>query len=474
VSRARPETDARYDYDKGFGDRALVSLADPALRDKVAASSDRAAANRIHALTSLPDPDGLRDRAALLRDAMLARLDEHLDLLATRWEERGGTVFFAADAAEARDYITSLARASSARLAVKSKSMASEEIELNRALRAAGVEAVETDLGDWIIQLAEEHPSHIVAPAIHKSREDIAQLFSRVAGRPLPDDGPALMAFARERLRQKFLAADMGISGVNFGVSSAGVLCTVTNEGNARMCTSLPRIHVALMGMERVVGTWDELAVMLALLGRSATGQKMTQYTTLISGPRRAGELDGPEQSHLVILDNGRSGILGTRYQSVLRCIRCGACLNVCPVFRQVGGHAYDPVYSGPIGAVLNPLLRGPERADLAHASTLCGACTEVCPVRIPLHDHLVRLRQDYAHEHAGPLEKGAYGAWARVWATSVGFDLFARASSLFGAVRRTGWGSRVPAPLLRRWTSRRELPDIPPRDYRRARDGGG
>jgi L-lactate dehydrogenase complex protein LldF len=353
--------------------------------------------------------------------------------------------------------------------------MASEEIALNHALADVGVEAVETDLGEWIIQLAGEHPSHIVAPAAHKSKEDVAELFSEVAGKRLPNDGPALMAFARERLRQKFLAADMGISGVNFAVSSTGTLCTVTNEGNARMCTSLPRVHVALMGMERVVGTWDELAVMLALLGRSATGQKLTQYTTLISGPRREGEFDGPDESHLVILDNGRSNILGTRYQSALRCIRCGACLNVCPVFRQVGGHAYDPVYSGPIGAVINPLLRGTERAgELAHASTLCGACTEVCPVRIPLHDHLVRLRQDYAGEEAGRLEHWAYASWSRAWASAAGFDLFSRLNSLVGTVRRTKWGRRVPLPLVSRWSEGRVLPDIPARDYRRARKRSG
>jgi L-lactate dehydrogenase complex protein LldF len=220
-----------------------------------------------------------------------------------------------------------------------------------------------------------------------------------------------------------------------------------------------------------VVANWDELAVMLALLARSATGQKITQYTTLISGPRRDDELDGPEESHLVILDNGRSSILGTRYQSALRCIRCGACLNVCPVFRQVAGHAYDPVYSGPIGAVINPLLQGMDRAgELAHASTLCGACTEVCPVRIPLHDHLVRLRQDYARTEAGKLEHVAYSSWSRAWSTATGFNLFSVLNSALGPLTRGRLAGRLPVPLLSRWTRKRSAPPFPSAAYRRAR----
>jgi L-lactate dehydrogenase complex protein LldF len=463
----------RYDYSAPFAERAAVSLADPKLRAAVALSADRSAAGRLSALTSLEDPEALRDHAARLRDAVLARLDEHLERLAENWEARGGQVFFAADAAEARDYVCSVARRHSARLAVKSKSMASEEIGLNQALQSQGVEAVETDLGEWIIQLAGEHPSHIVAPAIHKSKEEVAELFSSVAHEQLPLDASELTRFARQRLRERFLEADLGISGVNFAVSSAGAICTVTNEGNARMCTSLPPVHIALMGMERVVGTWDELAVMVALLARSATGQKISQYTTFVSGPRRQDELDGPDESHLVILDNGRSRILGTRYQSTLRCIRCGACLNVCPVFRQVGGHAYDPVYSGPIGAVLNPLLRDTREAgELAHASTLCGACTEVCPVRIPLHDLLVRLRQDYARRNASRLEHLAYSAWSRTWSTAAGFQLFAWLSAAVGALTGSRIGGLVPVPLISRWTRRRALPAVPRSSYRRARKG--
>jgi L-lactate dehydrogenase complex protein LldF len=469
------EAGERYDYSDGFAARARVSLADPKLRGAVALTSDNKVEVRAQVMMSLKDPEGLQDLAAELRDAVLARLDEHLERLADNWEARGGRVFFAADAAEARDYICSLARKHSARVAVKSKSMASEEIGLNQALAAQGIEAVETDLGEWIVQLAGEHPSHIVTPALHKTKDDVARLFSEVAGERLPEGARALTSFARERLRQKFLDADMGVSGVNFGVSSAGAICTVTNEGNARMCTSLPRIHIALMGMERVVGTWGELGVMLALLGRSATGQKITQYTNVLSGPRRASEIDGPDESHLVILDNGRSRVLGTRYQSALRCIRCGACLNVCPVFRQVGGHAYDPVYSGPIGAVINPLLRDdPQAAELAHASTLCGACTEACPVRIPLHDHLVRLRQDYARKEAGRLEHLAYSSWARAWSSATGFEAFARLNTAVGSMSRFASRKGIPVPFLSRWTKERSLPGFPPSSYRRLRSGVG
>jgi L-lactate dehydrogenase complex protein LldF len=450
-----------YSYSESFGARAEVSLARPQLRAAVAEASDRAAAVRTRALSTLPDADGLRDVAARIRDGVLSRLDMHLERLADGWTAAGGRVYFAADAADARAYICSVARAAGARLAVKSKSMASEEIELNRGLADIGVEAVETDLGEWILQLEGDHPAHIVQPAIHMSTSDVARLFSKTAGVELPAELGPLAAFARQTLREKFLTADLGISGVNFGISEPGAICLVTNEGNGRMCTSLPRVHVALMGMERVVGTWRELAVMLALLGRNGTGQKLTQYTTILNGPRRRGESDGPEESHLVILDNGRSNILGTEYASVLRCIRCGACLYACPVYRQVGGHAYDPVYSGPIGAVLNPLLRGTEAAgELAHASTLCGACTEVCPVRIPLHDHLVRLRRDYARERAGRLERAAYGSWARAWSTPGRFRTFARVAAASAKLDRLGVASKVPLPVVSRWTRVRSMPE--------------
>lgn len=460
-----------YDYAAGFRARAAVSLGNPQLRSNLAVANDRQVSARLESMSSLRDAGALRDAASAIRAAVLSRLDEHLDRLAERWEAHGGRVFFAADAAEATNYVRRVARDADASLAVKSKSMASEEIGLNAALLRDGVDPIETDLGEYIVQLAGEHPSHIIAPAIHKSSEDVARLFSAVAGRDLPPDPRALANYARSLLRAHFLDAGLGISGVNFAVSEPGAVCIVTNEGNARMCTSMPPVHVAIMGMERVVGTFDELAVMLSLLGRSGAGQKLTQYTSLLFGPRRAGEADGPRESHLVVLDNGRSSVLGTRYADALKCIRCGACLNVCPVYRQVGGHAYDPVYSGPIGAVLNPIVKGVEASgELAHASTLCGACTEACPVRIPLHDLLLYLRQDYARAAAGRGERAGYALWARAWQTPRRFAWFTRAGAALGRATRGRALRRLPVPLLGRWTRGRTLPGLPRSTYRGGR----
>jgi L-lactate dehydrogenase complex protein LldF len=463
-----------YDYSKGFGDRAAVSLADPELGGRIGKAVDHQTSARLRVMESLKDSESLRDVAAQIRAAVLSRLDDHLDRLAENWERRGGKVFFAAEAEEATAYVCDLARRIGATTAVKSKSMASEEIGLNRALQGIGVTPIETDLGEFIVQLAGDHPSHIVAPAIHRSKADVAALFSDLTGTRMPEDAPQLTRAARIWLREKFLSAEMGITGTNFGVSEAGALCIVTNEGNARMCSSMPRVHVAVMGMERVVGTWEELAVMLALLARSSTGQKMTQYTSLLFGPRRPSESDGPEESHLVILDNGRSNVLGTRFQAALHCIRCGACLNVCPVFRQVGGHAYDPVYSGPIGAVLNPIIKGVENAgELAHASTLCGACTEACPVRIPLHDLLLYLRQEYARDAAGPLEHLSYRAWSQAWASERRFALFSKLGEAMGRATRGRSLGRLYLPLAARWTrAGRSFPGFPRATYRRRRRG--
>ncbi|MGH2701198.1 MAG: lactate utilization protein B [Actinomycetota bacterium] len=462
-----------YDYSQSFEERARVSLQQPRMRSKIGVAVDRNSEGRTAGMATLADPEGLRTLAAEIRDINLARLDQHLDRLAETWEAAGGKVFFAAEEEEARDYVVSLGRRVGATEAVKSKSMVSEEIELNEALSEAGIEPIETDLGQYIVQLAGEPPSHILAPAVHKSKQDITDVFSNAAGERLPDDADVLTAFARANLRSRFLTAGLGISGVNFGVANAGTLCLVTNEGNGRLCTSIPPTHVAIMGMERVVWDFEQLAVMLSLLARNNTGQKISQYTSLLHGPRRPDEIDGPLESHLVILDNGRSNILGTRYQSALRCIRCSACVNVCPVFRQVSGYAYDPVYSGPIGAVITPLLKG-EAGELAHASTLCGACSEVCPVRIPLHDHLLHLRQDFAEDGASGSERAAYRAWSLAWATPRRFKLFTFLSNLMGRVTRGRSLRRLYLPIMSRWTHGREFPGFPPPGERRRSKRGG
>jgi L-lactate dehydrogenase complex protein LldF len=304
--------------------------------------------------------------------------------------------------------------------------MATEEIELNAALEGAGMRVVETDLGEWILQLAGEHPAHIVAPAIDKTAEDVAKLFSELAGSPVSTDLAELTLFARTRLREVFETADVGITGANFAVSATGSICIVENEGNARLVSALPRVHISLLGMERIVPTLDDLSVMLRLLARSATGQRLSSYTTVISGPRRPGEQDGPEELHIVVLDNGRSNLRGTRYQEMLNCIRCGACLNVCPIYRKAGGGAYGPVYSGPMGAVLVPLLVGLEQAPaLPHASSLCGHCSDACPVKIPLHDLLLDLRADLTEGGiASRWERLGFTLWSFAWSSPLGYRL--------------------------------------------------
>lgn len=356
---------------------------------------------RVRALADLPDANALRDRLKSIRHATLARLAEHLETFERNATAAGAQVHWAKTANEAVEIVLDLARRYQVRTVAKSKSMTTEEMNLTPTLEAAGIRTVETDLGEWIVQLAREHPTHIIAPAIHKTRQQVAELFSQVAGEPLPpDDIPALTATARRLLRDVFLTADMGITGVNLAVAETGSIILVTNEGNGRMVTTLPRVHVAIMGVEKVVPTWAEAAVWLQLLARSATGQPLSIYTTILTGPARAGDPDGPEAMHIIILDNGRSRLIGTEYEEVLQCIRCGACLNVCPVYRKVGGQTYGSPYSGPIGAVVTPLLFGLERYPaLPHASTLCGACLDVCPVRIDLPRMLIALRRDVAEQ---------------------------------------------------------------------------
>lgn len=385
-----------------FRHSATIAIQDIHLQNALEGATGRFRTARDDALAELPAAEELRDHFKAIRAATLARLAHHLETFERNAIAAGAQVHWARDGVEACDLITQIARQHGVTLATKSKSMATEEIHLNHALAAAGVEPVETDLGEWIIQLADEPPSHIIAPAIHKTKAQVAALFSREAGRELPaDDIPLLTAEARRLLRQRFLAAGMGISGANMGVAETGSVVLVTNEGNGRLITSAPPVHVAVMGIEKVVPTWDEAAVWLALLARSATGQPLSIYTSIITGPARRGlngssDPDGPQEVHIVLLDNARSRLLGTKYEEVLQCIRCGACLNACPVYREAGGHAYGSPYSGPIGAVITPLLFGLEQYEaLPHASSLCGACLEVCPVRIDLPRMLLALRHD-------------------------------------------------------------------------------
>lgn len=413
---------------------------------------------RVRAAAAFPQMEEMRDRARRVRAEVIVRLDEYLAQFADAVEARGGTVFFAADAAEANRYIVDLAKSESVTRAVKAKSMVTEEIHLNAALEAAGIEAVETDLGEFVVQLAGETPSHIIAPVLHKDRYDVGRLFAAELGVEYTDDPSELNDIARTYLRKRFLTAEMGISGANFGVAADGAIALVTNEGNGRLCTSVPRIHVAVMGMERLVRDREDLAVMLEVLARSATGQGLSAYTNIVAGPRRSGEPDGPDQFHVVIVDNGRSATLGSRVAEILYCIRCGACINACPVYRHIGGHAYGSVYPGPIGTVLTPSLYGLEEwHELPATSSLCGACLEVCPVRIDIPDLLVELRRESINQAQPSIRRGV-AAYAWVTTRPRMFRAMTRLAAIVGRVlSRNGWMRRIP--VLKGWTASRELP---------------
>jgi L-lactate dehydrogenase complex protein LldF len=334
-----------------------------------------------------------------IRTHTLNHLDFYLEQLSENVSRAGGHVFFAETAEEANAYIKEVIQKKKAKKIVKSKSMVTEEIGLNQALEEIGCQVVETDLGEYILQLAHDAPSHIVGPALHKNKEQVREVFAKF-GYEGSSDPEEMTRFAREQLRKEFLSAEVGITGCNFAVAESGSIVLVTNEGNGRLCTTLPKTHIAVMGMERIVPTWEELDILVTLLCRSAVGQKLTSYITGVTGPKGERDVDGPEEFHLVIVDNGRSEILGTEFQSILHCIRCGACLNVCPVYRHIGGHAYGSIYPGPVGAVLTPLLGGYDRyKDLPYASSLCAACTEACPVKIPLHELLIKHRRKMVEE---------------------------------------------------------------------------
>jgi L-lactate dehydrogenase complex protein LldF len=337
----------------------------------------------------------LRTAGAEIRDRALAELDTYIERFEREATRHGATVLFAESRAEARDLVLEICRRHRLRKAIKSKSMLSEEADLNEALDAIGVHPVETDLGEYIIQLAGEPPSHIIAPAVHKSKDEVADLFAKVHGRPRQSDVPQLTREAREALREHFVSADLGISGGNFLVAETGSGVVVTNEGNGRMVSTLPRVHVCITGIEKVIPTLEDLATLLRLLTRSATGQPISNYVSVFTGPKRPGDRDGPEHMYFILVDGGRTNLVGGDLQEMLRCIRCGACMNHCPVYKTVGGHAYGWVYPGPMGAVLTPAYVGLENAlDLPHAATLCNQCGVVCPVRIPLPELLRKLRE--------------------------------------------------------------------------------
>ena len=451
-----------------FRQRADGAMKDAFLQEALTIATTKFIGLRRDAFAGFPEGEALRDQARAIKEATLQHLDHHLETLIGNVERLGGHVHYAATPAEARSIIVDIARRTGARMAVKSKSMATEEIHLNEALEAAGITPVETDLGEYIIQLAHERPSHIITPAIHKTKGQVADLFRRELKRPVEADPEVLTRIARGELREKFLQADLGITGANFAVADTGTVVLVTNEGNGRMVTSLPRVHVAVMGVEKVVPSFTDLMVFLAILAKSATGQKLSVYTSMVQGPRRAGELEGPDEFHLVLLDGGRIAQIGGPLREALSCLRCGACLNVCPVYRQIGGHAYGYTYPGPIGILLTAMLEGaPAVKDLAHASSLCGACVEACPVRIDIPRMLIDLRREVDDKKIAPwTERVAFKLLARLLQHPRLYRFAAKAGRImqkpFASDGRIG---RLPL-FFGEWTRTRDLPPVASRTF--------
>jgi L-lactate dehydrogenase complex protein LldF len=417
-----------------FQARAVDKVANPVLQRALQKAKPLFVGKRAKGIAALVDDqlefEQLRTTCVDIRNRVLEDLDVWLDIFEMQAKASGAEVLWARDGEEICDLVIDVARRHGVTKAAKSKSMLSEEAQLNEALAAAGIQPVETDLGEYIVQLAGETPSHIIAPAVHKTLDEIADLFTETHGRPRQTNIPALTREAREILRQHFLSAEMGISGANFLIAETGSAALVTNEGNGRMVTTLPKVHVVITGIEKVVPTLEDFATLMRLLPRSATGQTISNYVSLLTGTRQPGDGEGPEKTVFILVDNGRAKLLGSAYQEMLRCIRCGACMNHCPVYFSLGGHAYGWVYPGPMGSVLTPLFTGLENAlDLPHASTGCNQCGSVCPVKIPLPELMHQLREDQVTANLRP------------WSESQGLKV---------------WAWLAGKPLLYRWVVRR------------------
>ena len=452
-----------------FKRQVTIKLADTRLQQALSRLQSRFVEGRTAVISEIHDLQETRDAAAMIRDRALDNLDHwllHFEAQATR---RGAVVHWAETAEDVNRIVAGIAELHGVKTATKSKSMVSEECGLNEALEHAGVKVVETDLGEYILQQAHEAPSHIVAPVVHKNKEEISDLFEKIHQLPRKTGIAELCREAREILRPAFLSADMGISGANFLIAETGSALIVTNEGNGRLVTTLPRVHVAITGIEKVVPTLEDVATLLRLLPRSATGQSITNYVSLLTGTKGEGDPEGPEHFHIVLLDNGRSSLLGGPMQEMLRCIRCGACMNHCPVYQNIGGHAYGWVYPGPMGSILTPLLGGMENApDLPNASTLCGACSVVCPVKIPLPDLLRNLREKQLALGMKPRQETALlGIWAwlalhpKLYALATGFIV--RFMKLLGG--REGLLHKLPG--ASGWSDGRDFPAPQGRTFR-------
>ena len=452
-----------------FKKTASMKLDDAVLQNNMKKAKGKFVDGRAKAVAEVENWEAIRTHAAALRDRALADLSAYLVEFERNATRRGAVVHWAESAPQACAILVDIAKKNGVRKVTKSKSMVSEEVNLNERLEAAGIEVIETDLGEYILQLAHEPPSHIVAPAVHKSKEQVADLFMVAHHKPRLTDIPAMTKEAREALRGHFLGADMGISGANFVIAETGTTLTVTNEGNADLVTTIPRIHAVITGIEKVIPTMEDFATLIRLLPRSAVGQTITNYLTLTTGVKMPGETDGPEQMHIVLVDAGRTKFVGTDMQEMLRCIRCGACMNHCPVYQNIGGHAYGWVYPGPMGAVLTPTYVGIENAgDLPNAATFCGECAVVCPVKIPLPDLMRKLREKQFDERLRPFgERSAIALWSFVVTRPA---LYAVLTKL--AARVAAWmGGREKLihrlPGLDGWTHGRDMPAPEGRTFR-------
>lgn len=445
-----------------FERKSIEKLNDARLQENLKRLSGKFVAARTSAVAELEDFESTRSWAVSLRNRAIQSLDVWLEMFETNAKANGATVLFARTPQEASELVVKIAKRHDVKSVTKSKSMVTEEMALNKALEKAGVAVRETDLGEYILQINNsEPPSHIIAPVVHKDKEQIADLFHKTHGLERKTDIPEMTREAREILRPQFLGSDMGVTGGNFVIAESGTVALVTNEGNEGMCTIVPKVHVAVTGIEKVIPTLEDFATLIRLLPRSATGQSISNYVSLLSGTKRPGELDGPEHMYFILVDGGRTGLLGGEFEEMLRCIRCGACMNHCPVYQKIGGHAYGWVYPGPMGSVLTPSYVGLDKAmDLPQASTLCGQCHVVCPVKIPLPDLLRKLREQQFERGLRPLkERLAFKVWG----------YFATKPRLYRLLTRVAvkvlsfWGKQTGGihnlPMASGWTEQRDFP---------------
>ena len=460
---------------KAFSTAASRALADVRLQQAHEVVYNGFHRARISAASDTNNWEAQRTLGKAIKDHTIANLDYYLDMLADNVEKNGGKVYFARDGEDANSYVRKIAAQNDVQTVIKSKSMVSEEMGLNHVLEDDGVEVVETDLGEYIVQLAGEAPYHIIAPAIHKTKAQVADLLAEESNTARQETAEQLTRQARDMLREVFQRADMSVTGANFAVAETGSIVLVTNEGNGRMATSMPRIHVAAMGMEKLIPSVADLSAMLRILIRSATGQRISCYVTMVNGPRAIDEEDGPEEFHLVIMNNGRDRLLRDEsLREALNCIRCGACMNACPVYRKVGGHSYGWVYPGPIGSIVSPVFTGlKEGHKLPAASSLCGACHEACPVKINIPRILLELRSQTAQGDPDPAQRASgigerltWKAWQKGMMSRSRFE----AGSTIGKIvttplKRDGWLSKAPPPISG-WTNSRDFPAPAPKSF--------